>query len=562
MINTRKPKLNLAARTFAVELGVFLRTCESVGTVRALTCLLLADAGEWDQYLDLPGPDYESPSFADDYLVTEMLRKNPSLPTKYDPLATAKETWWKAERQCTATNAILEAFSSGNVSPRSRHTIDVVNRARAIVADILGPLTREKLEFAENSFRFGPGATSVVSGRDVVSSKKYTCSMQVTPRLYPYWRSLAPTPNGDVALRGYSKVTFVPKTSKTHRAIAIEPHLNIYVQLGIGNLLKQRLRRYGLDIDRQADKNRELARLAHVRGLATVDLSSASDTIASELIWLLLPFDWAALLDLARTEFSVIDDKEVRLAKFSSMGNGYTFELETLIFLALARASGDDTAVSFGDDIILKRTAYPRLKDALDFLGFTTNTRKTFLAGRFFESCGFDYWNGVMVRPFYLKGNYHDFTTGCIRIANKIRRYSHLRNGNYGCDIRFVRVWSFARRACSNADRTGVPVGAGDDGLIKNFDEVSPPRARHGHEGYLATVYRGRTRVIESGDSIGKLAHVLHRGASQDAVFGTNKVLEATRIYESTALGMQLIPHWHDIGPWCSKDQADVWRPL
>lgn len=80
-MTTKKPKLNLAARTFGVELGAFLRTCESVGTVRALTCYLLAEADEWDQYLDLPVPDFESTHFADDYLVTEALRKNPHLKT-------------------------------------------------------------------------------------------------------------------------------------------------------------------------------------------------------------------------------------------------------------------------------------------------------------------------------------------------------------------------------------------------------------------------------------------------------------------------------------------------
>jgi hypothetical protein len=342
--------------------------------------------------------------------------------------------------------------------------------------------------------------------------------------------------------------------------------LNIYVQLGIGALLRQRLKRYGINLDTQADVNRRLAGVAHLKGLATVDLSSASDTIASELVWLLLPFEWASLLDVARTEFSVIGDKEVRLSKFSSMGNGYTFELESLIFLALARASGDNSAVAFGDDIILKREAYPRLKNALDFLGFTVNSKKTFLAGRFFESCGYDYWNGDMIRPFYLKGDYHDFATACVRIANKIRRYSHMRNSYFGCDIRFVRVWSYARRACPVADSTGIPIGSGDDGLIKNFDEVCPPRARYGHEGYIATVIRERTRVLDSSFSVGKLMHVLHRGASSsssvDGKASRNAVIEMTRVFDSTAIGARVVPRWTDIGPWCSRADAAILKPL
>lgn len=549
---TKQPRLNLAARTFKVELGVFLRTCESVNTVRALTCYLLASNGEWDQYLELDTPDPESPSFADDYLVCEILRKSPHLTTSYDPLAEAKRTWWDCENRCAVTNDILRSYTSGGVSPRNRQTDDIIRRAQQIIADILGPLDRKSLDLVEQGFRYGPGATSSVTGSDVVISKKYACSMHVTPRLYPYWRSLVPQSASDVALRAYSRVTFVPKTSKTDRAIAIEPHLNIYVQLGIGSVLRHRLKRYGLNLDTQADKNRALASRAHLDGLATVDLSSASDTIASELVWLLLPFEWAALLDVARTEYSLIDDVEVRLSKFSSMGNGYTFELESLIFLALARASGDSAAVAFGDDIIVKRTQVPCLLEALNFLGFTVNSKKTFVAGRFFESCGYDYCNGVMVRPFYLKGKYHDFSSACVRIANKIRRYSHMRNSGYGCDVRFIRVWNYARRACPRASETYLPIGFGDDGLIVNFDEARPSAARFGHEGFIARVLRDRVRIIDSTRSYGALVSVLHRGGTIDGKVGDSRYIEMTRQYRSTTQGKQVVYCWPDLGPWIS----------
>jgi len=542
---TRKPRLNLAARTFKVELGTFLRTCESVGTARALCCYLLAEAEEWDQYLDLSTPDFDSPTFADDYLVTEALRKNPHLKTSYDPRKQAVQSWWDAEKQCAETNNRLVSYIQGGVSPLDRRTNEVIARAQQIISDLLGPLTRNDLEFAEEHFRYGPGATSSVAGNDVVASKKYTCSMHVTPRLYPYWRTLVPRSSQDVELRASSRVTFVPKTSKTDRAIAIEPHLNIYVQLGIGALLKRKLRRYGINLDNQATVNRNLARDAITKGLATVDLSSASDTISSELVWLLLPFEWASLLDLARTEYSTIQGQEVRLSKFSSMGNGYTFELESIIFLALARASGDNSAVSFGDDIILRRECFPVLQNALSFLGFNVNKKKTFVAGRFFESCGHDYLDGMMIRPFYLKGDYHAYSTACIRIANKIRKYSHQRNCGDGCDIRFIRVWSYARRACPVASTTYVPIGFGDDGLIVNFDEACPSIPDHGHDGYIARVVRERVIIYDSHSSTGALMHALHRGA-----FEQKKSVEMTRRFKTTALGHQIVPYWPNLGPW------------
>lgn len=545
-MKTKKPRLNLAARTFKVELGTFLRTCESVGTVRALTCFLLAESDEWDQYLELDRPDFDSPTFADDYLVTEAMRKNPHLKTTAKPRNAAVQSWWDAERQCAQTNSRLVSYSQGDVSPLDRRTNSVIESARSLISRILGPLNRVKLDYMESQMRYGPGATSSVAGNDVVSSKKYSCSMHVTPRLYPYWRTLVPRSAHDVSLRASSRVTFVPKTSKTDRAIAIEPHLNIYVQLGIGALLRQRLRRFGIDLDKQADVNRRLAKIANSAGLATIDLSSASDTIASELVWMLLPYDWACLLDVARTEYSVIDGKEVRLSKFSSMGNGYTFELESLIFLALARASGDSDAVAFGDDIILRRDCFPMLKTTLDFLGFNVNTKKTFLAGRFFESCGYDYLDGMMIRPFYLKGDYHAYSTAVLRIANKIRRYSHMRNNGAGCDIRFIRVWSYARRACPVASTTYIPLGFGDDGLIVNFDEARPAKPRFGHDGYIARVIRERVNVIQSYSSEGALMHALHRGASE-----MEKSKEMTRQFRCTALGRQVVPYWPDLGPWC-----------
>lgn len=554
---TKRLKLNLAARTFNVELGIFLRTCESVGTVRALTCYLIAQSGVWDEYLDLPVPDFESDTFADDYLVTEMMKKNPHLTTNYNPRETAVKTWWACENQCARTNEALKLYSHGGFAPMSKETNGIIDRARMIISDILGSLTAEKLAFAESNFRYGPGATSCVTGNDVITSKKYACSMHVSPRLYPYWRSLAPRSSSNIELRAYSKVTFVSKTSKTDRAIAIEPHLNIYVQLGIGALLRHRLKRYGINLDHQADINRRMASVAHRDGLATIDLSSASDSISSELVWLLLPFEWCCLLDVARTEYSVIGDEQVRLSKFSSMGNGYTFELESLIFLALARAAGDSNAVAFGDDIILKRDYVPELLNALNFLGFSVNSKKTFLAGCFFESCGYDYCRGVMVRPFYLKGGYNDFTTACIRIANKIRRYSHMRVDGFGCDIRFICVWRFARRACGNASDTYVPLGSGDDGLISNFDEACPSRARHGHEGYIARVIRERVVVVNSTSSPGALMHALHRGALESV-----KSIEMTRRFRTTAKGNQVVFDWPDIGPWISTDEVRAYKRL
>jgi hypothetical protein len=99
------------------------------------------------------------------------------------------------------------------------------------------------------------------------------------------------------------------------------------------------------------------------------------------------------------------------LEKFSSMGNGFTFELETLIFLCLILAV-DETGqklesgrnvFTYGDDIICPTEYSEAVISALKFSGFSLNMKKSFVSGPFRESCGGDFFGGVDVRPFFLK---------------------------------------------------------------------------------------------------------------------------------------------------------------
>jgi hypothetical protein len=95
------------------------------------------------------------------------------------------------------------------------------------------------------------------------------------------------------------------------------------------------------------------------------------------------------------------------LEKFSSMGNGFTFELETLIFAALAAAVSDltlgENLFVYGDDIIVPTHASSNVLAVLRTFGFTPNTKKTFTSGSFRESCGGDYFLGYDVRSVFLK---------------------------------------------------------------------------------------------------------------------------------------------------------------
>jgi hypothetical protein len=232
-------------------------------------------------------------------------------------------------------------------------------------------------------------------------------------------------------IRG-SKFAFVPKTNKTSRMIAIEPGINQFYQLGIGSILERRLKRFfGIDLSTQPDVNRCLARMGSVidstrgDGFATIDLTSASDCLSLGLCGYAIPAEALDRLLSVRSPYATVklkgEEKTVALRMISTMGNGYTFPLQTAFFAAAAAASvslsdgiqampkawseghiGGLYSV-FGDDIIVKPDANDRLLWLLQWMGFFPNTKKCFASGWFRESCGFDFYRGFNVRPFFLK---------------------------------------------------------------------------------------------------------------------------------------------------------------
>lgn len=108
-------RLRDSAHVFRTELGAFLRVCEAVDTPRSLACYMLAKNGEWLQYLNLSFPDTLSESFADDYLVTEMMGKNPRLPIKIDRKAAALAKFADSEQKCKETNLRLKSLDRKSV---------------------------------------------------------------------------------------------------------------------------------------------------------------------------------------------------------------------------------------------------------------------------------------------------------------------------------------------------------------------------------------------------------------------------------------------------------------
>lgn len=101
----------------------------------------------------------------------------------------------------------------------------------------------------------------------------------------------------ELVVRG-NRFTTVPKDAWKHRGICIEPSINLFYQLGIGEWLTMRMgRKLDWKKDSQQAFHRFLAQLgSFTRNNATIDLSNASDTICYNLVKLLLPVDWFNLL--------------------------------------------------------------------------------------------------------------------------------------------------------------------------------------------------------------------------------------------------------------------------
>lgn len=485
------------ARVFKLETDITLALCENTDSARSLTVALLVRYGEWLQLMDLEcNPEhYDCPRlFAEDYQVTEMLKKNPRVPLSVNRADVALGKFRAAEELCKQTNARLSNYQTGGISP-SADVHRAVHHGREIIYGILGDLTPEDLHYAEAHMRFGPGATTSLRGVVTQGRKFSDRTVDGTPRVANFrlhgcfpaaWRETCTGIN----LRESSKVATVPKNAKTDRVICIEPDLNVYLQLGVGAAIRRRLLRSGLDLNTQ-EINRFLASMGAEWDLCTMDLSAASDTISREVVWLLLPDRWCHLLHYSRVDKTQMPDGEIiELEKWSSMGNGYTFELESCIFYGVIRGVlrslglAENLAVAYGDDLIFPSQAMDLVTRTLNFLGFKVNSEKTFGKGSFRESCGTDWFGSKDVRPFFLRSASNDFNTVCYTYANGLRRISQRFTGAVSCDVRYLPAWLRCFTAVAPGFRHRVPEGFGDVGFYSSFDQACPDTAGNGWQGF------------------------------------------------------------------------------
>jgi hypothetical protein len=221
------------------------------------------------------------------------------------------------------------------------------------------------------------------------------------------------------------RIAAVPKNYKTARIIAPE------------DVVRQAYaRRYFIIMDRYTpamvnlhdqSENQERARLGSIDGsMATIDLSSASDSITKSMLVSYFPDRFVRIMERVLPTHYVYEGKTRQLFSAATMGNSVTFWLESILFTGITvaatecytRLAGVECDYSlihvYGDDIIADAHAAPTVMEWLERIGFSVNEDKSYfnlpecdengdpLPTHYFrESCGEEYYDGTCVSSLY-----------------------------------------------------------------------------------------------------------------------------------------------------------------
>lgn len=240
------------------------------------------------------------------------------------------------------------------------------------------------------------------------------------------------------------RVITVPKTLKTPRIIAIEPTCMQYMQqailerfvsgLGSSSLLDPFLR------FTDQGPNQTMARDGSLgSGLATLDLSEASDRVSNLLVRSLFNRfpNLQEGIDATRSRTADVPGfGVVRLSKFASMGSALCFPIEAIVFLTcvflgiqdvLNRPLTRNTIRSFhgkvrvyGDDIIVPVEYVVAVVSRLEAFGFKVNKNKSYWNGKFRESCGKDYYDGTDVTVVRVRQEFPARQQDAIQVASLV----------------------------------------------------------------------------------------------------------------------------------------------
>lgn len=333
----------------------------------------------------------------------------------------------------------LQGRSSLGTYP-SRELLDTVQLLADIVSNDIGEVTYDALKP-----KHGPGAVSDLPRK----SLKYSFPNWPLKLELSFPASTFALPNegffeeaiegGVVKLSRHeppSKLIAVPKTQKGPRLIASEPTAHQWMQQGVRAWLLTRFEdtflSKSIDFHDQRPSQRAALQASTLGTGCTIDLSSASDRLSLWCVERFFRLNWSLLeaLHATRTRWVVneIDKKSPEflvLRKFAPMGSALTFPVQSIIYATVCiacmifrkygkassqmgferlRSIASECAsqvVIFGDDLIVPEEDYSLVSEVLTYLGLKVSIDKTFVGGKFYESCGVDAFAGVDVTPTY-----------------------------------------------------------------------------------------------------------------------------------------------------------------
>lgn len=277
--------------------------------------------------------------------------------------------------------------------------------------------------------KHGPGSVA----EPVTSNQKWNEVLRSLTSIKDYGFELFSKLLPDVSNQGVdspnsscARLVTVPKDSTSRRTITIEPCRNQFIQQGFNTILRDHIKkdpvlRWCLALNDQRE-NQKLALIGSLTDVwATIDLSSASDLLTNKLVRQVFEGKDSFLEYLFDSRSShVLEGKSPReLEKYAGMGNATTFPVQSIVFAVLAICAILDAENKslrrgsvvraakrvrvYGDDIIVPSKHAHKVVSWLTMAGLRVNAKKSFLHGRFKESCGVDAFMGVEVTPMYVR---------------------------------------------------------------------------------------------------------------------------------------------------------------
>lgn len=279
-------------------------------------------------------------------------------------------------------------------------------------------------------------------------------------------------------IRTQARLKFVPKTYKTTRSICMEPVGYQWAQQGVRDWYERELSESVLGAH-VVLKNQGENQLMAMRGsrdlnIDTIDLSSASDSVAWDLVKKIFPSKVLKHLHATRSsEIELPGGTMYKAHKFAPMGSALCFPVQSTIYSAIVmmvsiaqvyglewktpgcfeqlnlrsaydflyadgkfrsdRLKGHVPFRCYGDDITCDKRVTSSVIDCLQLLGFCVNIEKSFIANSTYrESCGKHYHRGNDVTPIRFKTKQLspeiDGMTlgGIIDFANRALDYNYL----------------------------------------------------------------------------------------------------------------------------------------